>query len=674
MTHSPGFWIRCRFVLARRFVAVTVLTLISTTSILAQPLEQDSITQFVPASTNLFISLQRLPDIDQALKRTRIWRFVPLLTGRETDESTTPSVRSAIRELIGRNSRIDAEDLMRSEVGLVAPSWSQLGQAIWLIRVPEVEVLQRWFPKERLNEVDVAAGAQVFRTDSGMTVCVRGRVAALARSGGDWALLGSILRLMAGRGEDNLALSLSFRELSAYLPNRPLAVVYSADHDTAAEGAGVSSGFVEPLRRRIVIGLYSDGSRIDVALRGTSQSTGMGSAVSSRAVERMLSLPRTTLGAYLTRVDWSGLLTATGERPGGTFHRYARLLSGLSRNDTASEHEGFQLGHHVILAWDQDLRADGSAPQLALLVEAKEARYLADAGVQVADSLRGLISAVEESDVGEALAVRTQSHLGVTIHSVPMGSYALSSKFAWMKLAARLEPSWAAVGDWFILTLTRDHLERILDAQIGFSAGLGDQADARAFRENSEKNAAIALLQGQLAATVMERWLAQAESESASLLNQAVWGARDPSELFDPGRLGIEMRQDGGPGWVEVLSVEPFTPADGRLQPGDRILGVNGQLLGFAAPSDDLRQSWESAKPGTSQTFRVLRHDEMIECTVLRREDDVRLTNLLVKPIDAVRELAALCRSIPFVSVRIPASDEKYFSALITLRLADDSR
>jgi hypothetical protein len=636
-----------------------------------------SIASYVPSSTHVFISLRRLTDVNQALQQTKAWRFVPLLSGKPLRDDASFDLRSIVKGFLGAESKIDADDLMKSEIGLVAPSWSQLGRAIWLIRVPDDEVLDRWFPQEGLRRGDSSRAARVFRTDDGMTVCVRGRVVALARRGGDWAQLGSILRLMAGRGGDVLEETAAYRELVAYLPGRPLAIVYSAQSPPMGrEGVADEPGADDPPANpeRTVIGVYATGGRIELAVRGATAQRHGRTPIAPYAVERMLTLPQTTLLAYATSVDWKALARReTDGGRGGTLQRYLDLLSGLRRHDPSSEAASLHMGKHIIAAWDQDLSGDGSTPQLAFLIECRDARAFAEEARGVAESFRSLVSAIEQSDVGEVLPLKESTHLGVRIGSVPLRAYAEKSRFSWVKILSNLEPSWAASGDWFIITLTRDHLERILDAQIGFVSVLGDVRDARAFREHPEQYSAIAVGQGGLAATVLDRWLHDTQVGGPSLLNGALWGDRNPSELFDPGRLGIEMASDGEPGFVEVAGVEPFTPADGRLAAGDRILGVDGRLLELASPADDLRRWWEQSEAGSSHTLRVLRKGSIIELQISRREDDVRLTNLLVQPVDALRELAALGRAIPFASLQVHATDERHFSALVTLRLSSAS-
>jgi CAAX protease family protein len=83
-----------------------------------------------------------------------------------------------------------------------------------------------------------------------------------------------------------------------------------------------------------------------------------------------------------------------------------------------------------------------------------------------------------------------------------------------------------------------------------------------------------------------------------------------------PARLGVELAdRDGG---AEVTAVSARSAAEGRLQPGDRILSVAGQPLARSGPSDDLRARLadEARVPAGPTRLTVARGASELEVTV----------------------------------------------------------
>ncbi len=71
------------------------------------------------------------------------------------------------------------------------------------------------------------------------------------------------------------------------------------------------------------------------------------------------------------------------------------------------------------------------------------------------------------------------------------------------------------------------------------------------------------------------------------------------------------------PAGVEVTVVVPGAPADGVLQVGDVIVGVNGEDV---ATRDELLKAFEAVEPGEDVDLVVVRGDERVELTVGTRE------------------------------------------------------
>ena len=168
--------------------------------------------------------------------------MLPLLAGGAATDAGKPfDLRGAITSFLGPHVSIDVGELLQSEVGVVAPSWSELGSAVWLIRIADEATLDRWFPASRRVGGTAARGVRSFRTRDGMIVCESEGIIAMSRRWRDNSLLRETMRLMVGDSAGVLDRDEVFRGLIAYLPHDYLAGAYWARDDDLAAGAVKSS-------------------------------------------------------------------------------------------------------------------------------------------------------------------------------------------------------------------------------------------------------------------------------------------------------------------------------------------------------------------------------------------------------------------------------------------------
>lgn len=650
---------RTDFSIALRFVFIIVLALPGSPPA-AQPAPaqrtEGVLARSVPAKVDLFINIHRLADLEHAVQQAHAGALLSLVSG-QSGATASQEHWAAIRALSGLGDHVSKSDLLQCEFGIVAEDIRDAVRPVWLIAAANEEMVARWFP-HHARSGEAGDAARIFRTDDGRFVCIRGRIVAIAPRTSDWVRLGSILRAMAGGEADVLENSAAYRKSIAYLPTRSLATIF-----LSGLGGGRARNHAG---NHLVIGVYSKGETIDLAFRGTRSESSVARGLKPAAMERMLKLPATTIGAYIAAVDWSALAESAKTPHAGVLARYARLLHELGRDAETADPSPL-LGNHVIVAWGQDFSPDGAMPQLALLAEARNSAETSAAVRRIVDSLIRILSTLELRNIEQELTLVERAHLGVKIQSIPLRDYSKNSRFGWVRLLAKLEPSWAVSGDWLIVTLTPDHLQQILDAQIGFLPILGDARPARLLRDAPENHRAAAYLQGVPAGATLQSWAAAWPGGGADDSLVRFWQQGSGS---DRSRLGIEFIDEDELGRVDVVRVVESSPADGRLKPGDRIIGIDGRLLELVAPADDLQRWWESTEPGSSHTLRVIRDDSMIDLEIRRPLDQAGLADLFEKPVDMLRELAVICQAIPSSTFQIHNTGPDSFSALLKLRLS----
>ncbi|MCH7592337.1 MAG: hypothetical protein IH989_06125 [Planctomycetes bacterium] len=325
-----------------------------------------------------------------------------------------------------------------------------------------------------------------------------------------------------------------------------------------------------------------------------------------------------------------------------------------------------QLGPHLLLAWGQDLRAGGSTPQLALLVECGDGKAVRRRTRQMVEGLLKFVQVLEPTPLDAALTIVHSRHLGATIYSVPLSNYADKSGLAFMSVVRDASPSFTVWNGWLILTASRNHLERILDAQYGLIPGLATVGDVRGLRLSASDRTAVSIVQPDLATKVLDGWLATLDAGGPSFLDSSWWGGQSVTAAAAGGSFlrGVELTEE--PGVVVVERVGEGSPAKQLLAVGDRIIGIDGRLLSTTGARRDLQTLWARSTNRPGPALRVQRDGEIVDVVIPRRPTPT--TGRRIDPAGAVRELAAVGRTLEFGSYAVDVSDPDHFSARISLR------
>ncbi len=627
--------------------------------------------QYVPASTRLFVTVRGLGEVNDALDRAHAWHLLPVFSGVSTTGAGKPfDLRKAITDFLGPHASVDVDELLRLDVGLTATSWSALGSAVWFVHVPDDSTLDRWFPPE--GRVDAAAmrGMRCFRTKDGMIVCSRERTIAMSRRWTGRTLMRETIRMMGGPAGEGLDRSDTFRDLMVYLPHDHLAVAYWVADSPVREGQSTPLPWW-PAIERAVVALYEGEGRIDVAIRASLAAPHHKPRLSQAAVDQLLRLPRTTLYATTTTIDLGDAYeAATASQQSGVLRRYLALLRGIQHGLTISTDVGRLFGPHVIFVWGQDLREDSSSPHAAILVECSEVASAREYARQFAGRVLQLLRIVDPAEPSNGLKIEETRHLGVPISYVPLAARAKATRLPFVQLLADFEPAWAVWDGWLIVALHRAHIEHILDAQFGLAPTLAGVRDVADLRRQSAAWGVLSVVQASLAADVLARWLEVYEAGSPSLLDPSWWRSSSPSMTEHRLPLGVGMKIVQESGVVVVTKVYPNTPATGRLMVGDRIIGIDGQLLSLQSPNTDLRQRWSASITEPGPVLRVQRDGNVMDVALLKKADSAGLSDVGINPADAVRELTSLAKALQFASFAVHSSDGEHYSARLSLRFA----
>lgn len=621
----------------------------------------------VPPDVSLFASVRRIGDADAALQRARAWSLIPLLSGSPLGVDRDFDLAGAVAGLFAIDAGKHRADIAAMEFGVMADSWKKLADAVWLLRLPDESVLEEWYPVESRVQSGRSGRAAFFRLPTGQMIVVRNGVVALGKAWGPGSLLDKTMALMAGPGGRALEHDPDFRAVRRHLPVDQVAMVYMGRKQNAPADAFVSWPMM-PRFERGIIGLYESRGRLDVVVQAHLAEENPRARLGRSAIERLLQLPQTTLLATATTLDVREAVRSTAKGvPGGSWMRYVSMLAAFATATEATS--SVDLGPHVLLAWGQDLSSAGKTPQLALLSECDEQQgEVRDHVRGVAERVVGLIGGLGAGDADHLPQIEETRHLGVAIGYLSFAEFARASRVPLLTMLEHIEPAWALHDGWLIVALTRDHLQQILEARMGLLPTLGTVPDAAGLQREAAARSVVSLVQPGLATTVLEGWLAAHDSGESSLLDVEQLSKGDPVRRPPRALLGIGMKMRQESGAVFVARVYRKTPAKRRLQVGDRILGIDGSLLAFDSPNSDLRRRWATATPGNTRTLRILRDEKIIEVDLPNEPKPINKPAQTVNPVDAVRELVSLGRTLEFVSFVVNASSGRDYSARLSLR------
>jgi len=629
--------------------------------------EWSDFARFVPADAGVFVRMRRVADAEAALTRTHLHELLALPTG---GASPATALRKTAAQFLGLDPELHRESVGRVGMGFVARSWGGSSRGVWLVRVGPSGPLEDWFPLSQRQHQGAMGAAQFFRMPQGHMVAIRDNLAAIGRSWGPGTPFDQVLALMADPGGSALADDPAYQALCRHLPDNALAAVYVTHENGPSAWAGAAGGQMAGFDRA-VFALYEKEGTLDLAIRASLPIPDSQPPLTRATLDRLLQLPQTTLFATAFTWDSQRWLSSAAVRLSEDWSRYASLFHALTITAGEEGNEPLRLGPHAIMAWGQDLRSDSAAPPLAFMIECRDGVRVRERINTVVHRVLGLVQ-VLDAGAGETLRIIEHRHLGVPISHVPLAPFAERSTLRLARFTFTLDPSWTFWNGWLIVSLTRDHLEQILEAQFGILPTLNSVPEARGLRQETTPRSTVTLIQTGLAADVLNRWLGAFQRGEPSLLDPQWWGAPGAAEASGTMRLGIGMRIAQEPGMVEVVDVYPDTPADGLLRPGDLIFALDGDVLSLESPNADLRRQWSGSGVGPHRRLRVLRDDRMLDVELIAPHSADSADLPAVNPAHIVKELAALGRSLEFASYTVSALDKTHYAARLTLRFVPD--
>ncbi|MBI3835958.1 MAG: hypothetical protein HY287_16655 [Planctomycetes bacterium] len=617
---------------------------------------------FVPAQGAVVISIDHPLEFDQVVSNAGIIGALRTTSAVPGAAPLADGIRGWLAEALGTREPATIDAVMRSEIAVLMPESFELTKSVLLVRLPNKDSLEQWFPNDGRHDTEIGEGAKLWRTADGRMLGTRDGVVAIARKSANGRLFREILRLMSGRSTTSLDRDDEYKQLSPYLPAKDLVSVYVPRAQPENSGSPLNKFGV----RSMLAAAYKEEGRLNFAIRATRTRTSRESPLPESAIDEMMNLPSGTLFASATRwpvgtpteknvVDFASLMFA-----------WVRPVYDLLKSAQPMVTDSGSIP--VVLAATQDLTGEArGTPQFTIFVQSPKARLLC---AEIMASLSELNPNSTQGGQGTANPLETK-YVDQPIWYLPICADSGASDK--LECILKLEPSWTSLGDWFILSSTQTQLRRVLDAQNGKASRLSTVPEAAAIRSRRAPRTAVALGQPFLATVLVDRWIEEAGRMEDSFAHVAWDIATDltPPERGD--RIGISARTEQVPGAVVVARVDSGTPASGRLRVGDRIIGTNGSLLSLESPNSDLRARWEKLLPEDRMILRVEHEDStMVEAELVKPKPTALATSEMIPNyvVNSLLGVRSILRSIPIVTVSFPATDENHLSVFISLKVA----
>ncbi|UCG16647.1 MAG: PDZ domain-containing protein, partial [Phycisphaerales bacterium] len=631
-----------------------------------------TLARLAPADTGLFVEFQRPDRVQEQLRNLNAWHLFELFIqgGSPSGETSAPvDWGEVVSANLGVSPDTAFETLFADQAALAAPNWEHVHEGVILLRLRDPAVLEEIVGPEKVPEtIRRRKKITVYQTKRGLWVATDGRFAILSLRGESSPFSGKAIGLLEGTNRQSLLAVRTYAgQVRQLEPGRAGHLYFAGPPTSPAEPPGVTRSDLWPACQWGVIGVYLRQQRVDLVVRGRLAQA-RGQAYRPQVdMDRLMRLPQTTLLAWGTSVDLPEAHHHLVRNPSSTLETVlASLLKVLPEADELEASLLSKLGPQIVIVWDQGADRDRAVPQLAVLVESGDATAAAAALGGVMEAVLAKLSpSADESNPGAGRLVHIE-HLGTTMFQIPFETMFAAAPAGSLlgRLRGSVQPCFAPLGGWLAIALNPRQLQRIIDADRGLIPRLGDVPELGLATRQRARSVVLGLAQPALCAQVIDRWLATLASDEDSLW-RTVLGDDVRSSRSRRRALGIGMRVTQKPGRVTVARVYSGAPADGHLQPGDEILGVNGRLLSLSSPNADLRRMIQSAEQNETVALRVLRDSEYVDVEITPRPAEP-------KPgqggaVEALGQLARLGQALRYCTFTVFASRPDQYVARVTL-------
>lgn len=610
----------------RRPSVVTVVAacaLLAAAPLIAQDKsDQSALTRLVPADIGLYVEARLAEELIIQLTEPHIWSGLANLVGQPATPDDVEEWRRRIRATVGMEPARAVRALFGERVAFVARSPDRAVDPVVLCRPTGVDAddFLRRLGKAESRSIDPTdpRAPVIWALGGNLGVAALGKTLAFGDAVAPDALLRRIATF-ASRSEtrESLAESATFRKLARRADESEAhAILFarlSSDRSPpmtlapfrAAESVLVTMREQRGAMRFTIVGDQPERSR------PTSP---------ARAVELLARLPRATLFAWSRAFDYAAVRKDFEALPARAPVRQITEQLGLD----APEILGALRGDTCVAIGPGAAQGEAPPPPAVALLLRCKPQPLLDALETLTNTAVPLINIAALRRGTAPLAAPTTERIeGAEVFALELAGLADLLNAPTLRKATLC---WTASDDLLIVATDRAWLREIIAAQRG-AASLAESFDRVGHGLEPRGETTFYANAGAIS-DLSHRWLRHLQNVAPGSIENVWWrppGAGRP-------RLGVDVNEDVEKLRLEVTKVTPGLPCDGRLRPGDIILGVSGKRFA-TRPIHELTAAVDHPPAGRWIELLIEREGAIIA---------QRIPMPGIDPVDALKRIAAL--------------------------------
>lgn len=592
--------------------------------------------KWAPGDTRLFLEFRNLSEVRSVFRTRGIWEAVqqfgttasttqPWQLHAERSLGLTPD--QAIDELLGVRSALLAVDPARWEVGVVIAELPPQSD----VRT----VLRRWRAREEKTDGPV----QRYTLPGGLGLAVRGRVLLFGPTADPDGLWDRSAALLADRAGPTLAGRADVAALRADAAKEYSCLIYTSWTD--ADNAD------DPRTNRLLVTANVTSEGIECELHGNVR-PGEGAAA-VWTPEELAKLPGDAAFLWArsyTPEDFHRWM-ATEDAPLTSLSSvlfYTFITKQADRRALAKS-----LGPRVTWIGDvppSRVRGEAVVPAVSIICESRDADALTQRVGTGMELLTGFLDLVSGTlSTPEASPIQTEVVDNQTLHWVDWGGKL--EKRLGLAAMSTVQPCWFTVDGQWVMSSTRTLAKKLLEARSEPSA----KARQKWFESFASKSPITDYFRvdGQKIAALIQGWDGHLSRTQPEMLTPTYWKEWADRRLEERRRLGIALKAAPDQSGALVVDVEPGSPAEARLEPGDIIIEASGRPTATSRPAQVVAEAFERSRESGAFSLVYIRGGEKHSIVIPLPRMPTFAEGF--DPVATLRRLAALAARIESVSV-----------------------
>ncbi len=607
---------------------------------------------YTPADAGVFLEIDRLPQIAGEISGQTSARTVRRILGMSGESGW----QEAMAKSLGVESSEAIGELFGERLAIAAPAWHRLSEGVILFTQSNPRTLQLIMGQGQVADLRDVGNVTLAKLRTGLWAAIRGQTVILAQDESSRFFKQSI-KLLNDQSSAALSAVPAFRQLVAALPTpRDGCLYWSSPREPSDSGAPPIMTDLWPQMPQGAVSMHVRRKRLELYMRGIKRSGGDAPYQPPVVVDRLVTLPQTTLAAWSTSVDVRGLYETL--KGGAPMPQLEPLWSALSAVPDAERFESevvANLGPRCVFVLGCNFANRRASPQFAVLVEADNAEGVVGVLKEYAEQLVEKLTQAGEDQ--STIKLVTSEHLGAQIVELHLGAARVEvdgNPIASL-LANGMTPCAAALDGWVVLSTSPSQIRDMIEARRRLTPRLADLPSVAEAGTHIRRAVGAGVVQPAFLCSMIDNWKSIAAAGNGT--GQA--------------RLGIRVRATQTPGEVIVADVDSNGPANGILQPEDAIIACNGSLLSMSDANHHLRQLVNSTGEGRPFVLRALRGSEMIEVSVRPAPaTQPPATSQPTGPWSRYGALADVARELAAAVYSVARSSDETYKAHIVLEFA----